>query len=198
MERKEKRVPNCNWSKHEHRVEIFKNEKGDKIRIDHFQVGSSKMEYVQFINTDEILTVTGDYGNWVFCRPFVPSSTGYVCDHYWLEKLKIASKQEFTELDWKSIIGDIKEKIDSLEEEGYEGKQLKEAKEWYTELLEVAESEDTLEYEYKAFRDYYKPSCIDYEEIPHYKEIPTQLLIIFDVFDEICFRLKEKEEKNGI
>jgi len=42
----------------------------------HFQVGDSSTNYIQFINTDRVLTVTGDFGNWVFCRPFVPSPDG--------------------------------------------------------------------------------------------------------------------------
>lgn len=55
--------------------------------------------------------------------------------------------------------------------------------------------DDTLEYEYKAFRDFSKPDFIDYEMIPHYKKVPTWLLIIFDAFDEICHRLERKEVK---
>lgn len=42
------------FSEHEHRVEIFKC--GEKeIRVDHFQVGNSRMNYIQFINTDVLL-----------------------------------------------------------------------------------------------------------------------------------------------
>lgn len=180
------------FSEHVHRVEIFKNDKGDEIQIDHFQVGNSRMNYIQLINTDETMTVTGDFGNWVFCRPFVPSPKGGVSDHYWFEKLSIASEQRFDQLDSESIAKEIQELIDhGLEEYGYDGDELKDAKEWFTELLR--EVDDKLEYEYKAFRCPYKPDFIDYEEIPYYMKTPVWLDIIFDAFDEICRRLKEEE-----
>ena len=48
------------FSEHTHRIEIFKC--GDKeIRIDHFQNGNSRINYIQFINTDEVMTVTGAF-----------------------------------------------------------------------------------------------------------------------------------------
>jgi len=182
------------FSKHEHRVEIFKN--GEKeIRIDHFQVGNSRMNYIQFINTDEILTVTGDFGNWVFCRPFVPSEKGYTSDPYWLEKLKIASKQEAGRYDSEATAKEIQELIDKgLEDYGYEGKELKELKEFYTELLTYTDNEH--EYIYHAYYGYSNSLNIDYESIPFCKSVDNWLLIIFDAFDEICKRLKEREIKN--
>ena len=41
-------------------------------------------ERVKFINIEGVLVVTGDYGNWIFCREFHPSSQGYVSDNYWI------------------------------------------------------------------------------------------------------------------
>ena len=58
--------------------------------------------YVQsfvFINTNDIMAVTGDYGNWIFCREFHPSKDGYVSDTYWVEKLRIGSCQEPSNFD---------------------------------------------------------------------------------------------------
>jgi len=183
------------FSKHEHRVEIFKSEKNE-IQIDHFQVGSNNCKYIQFINTDRTLTVTGDYGNWVFCRPFVPSEDGYVSDGYWLEKLKILSEQDSAlSFDSEETTKEIQELIDKgLEDYGYEGEELSKAKEWFKELLE--EADDELEYTFKAYRDYSKPDFIDYEQIPFQKKVNNWLLIIFDAFDEICKRLEEKQIKN--
>jgi len=178
------------FSKHEHRVEIFKN--GDKeIRIDHFQIGNSNINYIQFINTDRILSVTGDFGNWIFCRPFVPSEEGGVSDGYWLEKLRIASCQEAGKYDGDETAKEIQLLIDSgLEEQGYKGEELEQIKEWYTDLLGYTEDEH--EYIYHAYRDY--PSYIDCEIIPFCKELNNWLNIIFDAFDEICFRLKENKQ----
>lgn len=182
-----------NFDKHEHRVEIFKN--GDKeIRVDHFQIGNSATNYIQFINTDRVMTVTGDFGNWVFCRPFHPSADGYVSDGYWMEKLRILSKQDSAlSYDSEETAKEIQLLIDSgLEDYGYEGEALNQAKEWFKELLE--ETDDELEYTAKAYRDYYKPGFIDYEQIPFCKKVDRWLLVIFDAFDEICRRLKEKED----
>jgi hypothetical protein len=185
------------FSKHEHRVEIFKN--GEKeIRVDHFQVGNSNNGYIQFINTSRTLTVTGDYGNWVFCRPFHPSADGYVSGGYWLEKLRTLSTQKPGEYDGEETAAEIQKLIDTeLEEYGYEGEELEKAKEWYTDLL--AYTDDELEYTYKAYGENYKPNFIDDESIPFCKKINVWLLIIFDAFDEICRRLKEKavEENKG-
>ena len=45
---------NIDFKDHKHRVEIFKNDKDDEIRIDHFQVGDSNQRYIQFVNTDRL------------------------------------------------------------------------------------------------------------------------------------------------
>ena len=189
---REKRTE-VDFSKHVHRVEIFKNEKGDEIRIDHFQVGNNRTNYIQFINTDEILTITGDFGNWVFCRPFVPSPKGYVSDGYWFEKMRIASEQKFERLDSDANEKEIRELIDhGLEDYGYEGEDLEKAKQWYDELL--SEVDDDLGYMCKAYRDYYKPDFIKYENIPMIKETPISIQIIFDAFDEMCLRLENSSK----
>jgi hypothetical protein len=178
------------FSKHEHRIEIFKNENGKEIQIDHFQVGDSRMHYIKFTNTDENLIVTGDYGSWIFCRPFVPSPDGYVSGGYWMEKLTIGSVQKPYVFDSDIAAADIKELIDSgLENYGYEGEKLEKAKEWFRELLENCD--DELDYQSKAYRDCYKPDFIDYEEIPSGKKVHPWLEVIFDAFDEMCERLKK-------
>ena len=183
-----KRRTDFNFDEHVHRVEEYKC--GNKtIRIDHFQVEYNNMFYIQFVNTDRFLTVSGDFGNWVFCRPFIPSPDGFVSDNYWLEKLKIGSQQSFERLDFDAIEEDIMEKLNGgLEDYGYEGDELEQAKEWYNNLLGYLG--DEIGYKYHAFRDYAKPLFIDYDNIPLYKEMPERLNIIFDAFDEICNRLK--------
>jgi len=179
------------FSKHVHRVEIFKN--GDKeIRVDHFQVGDSNTRYIQFINTDRVLTVTGDYGNWVFCRPFHPSADGHVSDGYWLEKLSILSEQVAATYDGDETAKEIQTLIDTgLEEYGYEGDELERMKEWYTDLLSY--TDDEYEYVYHAYRDYGRPN-IEPETIPFCKKLNNWLNVIFDAFDEICNRMKNDTE----
>ena len=41
----------------------------------------------------DLCVVTGDVGNWMFCREFHPSSKGHVSDYYWVEKLQMSSSQ---------------------------------------------------------------------------------------------------------
>jgi len=179
------------FSKHIHTVEEYVC--GEKIiRVDHFKIPDTRMNYIQFINTDETMSVTGDFGNWIFCRPFIPSVKSGVSDSYWLEKLEIASEQRFDRLNFDAIEKEIQELIDAgLEEYGYKGEELEQAKEWYTELL--SECDDKLSYLAKAYRDCDRPDFIDSEQIPYTVEVPTWLYIIFDAFDEICRRIKENE-----
>lgn len=183
---RKKRNEFVDFSKHNHRVEIF-NSETNEIRIDHFQINNSRMEYIQFINTDNNLFVSGDYGNWVFSRPFIPSKDGYVCDHYWLEKLKIGSYQSPYKYDPDGTAEEIRELIKhGLEEYGFEGERLKTIKEWFSDLLDYVD--DELSYTYHAYRGYDAPD-IDLELVPMCKDLSAQLLIIFDAFDEICDRL---------
>lgn len=179
------------FSEHVHTVEIYKC--GEKeIRVDHFKKPETFMESLQFINTDRVLTITGDYGNWVFCRPFIPSPAGKVSDQYWIEKLKISSEQKLDELDLEGIRTEIKERIATgLEEQGFEGEELEKCKDWYLELLE--ETDDKLNYLAKAYRDYDRPDCIDHEDIPNYNKVPVWLEIIFDAFEVMCSRMEKPE-----
>ena len=83
-----KKNTDIDWGKHEMTI----RQEGS-ITIHHLKFPDSSIYNVKFINGEGVLTVTGDFGNWVFCSPFVPSETGYVSEAYWLEKLRIASCQ---------------------------------------------------------------------------------------------------------
>jgi hypothetical protein len=179
-----------NFGEHTHTVEIFESKEGNKIRVDHFRKGDSNMGYVKFVNDDRGLSVFGDFGNWIFCRPFHPSADGFVSDQYWNEKLKIGSSQDHATYDSEETAKEIQELIDGgLEEWGYTGDELNQATEWLTDLLSY--TDDELEYTYQAFRGS-NPTEMDYESIPFCKKGSVQLQIIFDVFDEICDRLKKE------
>lgn len=191
--RREKRT-DINFSNHEHRVEYFKSENGDSlISVDHFQVGDSMASYIKFTNTAHNLVVTGDYGNWVFCRPFIPGVNNYVSDGYWLEKLSTYSNQVYSDYDSDETANEIMILVQTgLEEYGYEGDELKASKEWFSSLLYFVD--DELEYTYHAYRGD-KPSFIGYDEVPLVKKVDSRLLIIFDAYDEICNRLENKMVK---
>lgn len=195
MEKSELRKKMSNWdfSQHTHTIEEFKSEKGNTIRIDHLRKGNSNAGYVRFVNDDYGLSVYGDFGNWIFCRPFVPSEEDYVCVHYWNEKLKIGSSQDHAQYDSEETEKEIKRLMSELEEEKeeYEDKRYNQLMEWYDSLLNCVS--DELDYLYNAHRE--RPSFIDTENIPYEKKGSNQLLIVFDAFNEIC-RIIENEKNN--
>ena len=144
-----------------------------------------------FINTNDIMVVTGDYGNWMFCREFHPSSDGVVSDDYWCEKIKYSSTQEPYEFDDEATRAEITEMLNGgLEEFGYEGDDLEIMREYYEELSDKVNEG---EFYYEAYAYGEMPYCMDTEWVPNNKKIKHQLLCVFDSFEEICRRLKEEE-----
>lgn len=176
------------FSNHTHRVEIFTSREGNEIRVDHLREGASRMGYVKFVNDNQGLSVFGDFGNWIFCRPFHPSEGGRVSDRYWDEKLSIASCQECEKFDSDATRRELTELINGgLEGWGYEEKDLGKAKEWLTELLDYVD--DELEYTYEAFRGE-NPTEMDFENIPFRKKRLSSLEVVYDAFEEICSRMR--------
>lgn len=173
-----------------HKRTIYKNEEDKEIIVDTLKKGNSRNGYLRFVNDEEGLSVYGDFGNWIFNRPFVPSPEGSVLDGYWVEKLRMASQQEISTYDPTETAKEIEELIKSgLEEYGYEGDELKKIKEWFDDLLYYVD--DEIEYKYHAYRDCI--SDIDYDMIPFRKEFPIWLSIVFDGFEFICQKMKENE-----
>lgn len=97
---------------------------------------------VKFINCEGIMSVTGDLGNWIFNRRFVPSAkSDYVSDGYWIEKLRNSSEQSAGNYSSELTQQEIKERLS--EEDSYN----KETIEFLKEALKHTDSE----YEYSAF-----------------------------------------------
>lgn len=184
------------FSNHVHREEIYQLKTEDKIktiRIDHFQVGESRMLYLKFINCQGVMTVTGDFGNWVFCREFHPSHDGFVSDGYWIEKLEINSIQRPLEYCSETTADDLNRGINGgLAEYGYSGEKLEQSIQFFKHLLEHCD--DEIEYTHEAFRGHNMPNFMDYDEVPFCKKNHIQLRIVFDAFDEMCKRLKEAND----
>jgi hypothetical protein len=139
---------------------------------------------VQFINTHGIMVVTGDYGNWVFCREFHRSEEG-VSDSYWIEKLKISSTQDPYVFDSDEAARQVKELLEDSDHEFSEVE-----KEWLNELL-IAAQDGEYSYIAKAMD---RPGCFEAEMIPRGKVLNSWLPIIFDAFDEICRRILPEPE----
>lgn len=154
--------------------------------------GHSHMYKIKFINTNNVMVVTGDYGNWMFCREFHPSADGRVSDGYWHEKLGMYSTQDGREFDSEETKKEIQSGLDGgLEEYGYDGEKLEQMKEYYEELLDYVEL-SYWEYEHYAYNNY--PSFTDHECVPNIKRTKYWLKVVFDAFDEICRRMKENKD----
>ena len=179
------------FSKHEHRIEKFTSQEGNEIRVDHLQIGKSRSLYLKFINASGTLTVSGDFGNYVFCRPFIPSKGGSVSEMYWYEKLNTHSLQSFEneDYDFDSIIEELEAELEGVEE-NYSEENQEGVKDYIKILIAAAGDNDKLEYEYAAFRSS-MPNCLDYEFAPIYKKTNHRLQIVFDAFEEICKRITE-------
>jgi len=143
---------------------------------------------VTFINTHGVMVVTGDFGNWIFCREFHPSPESGVSGSYWVEKLQIASTQVPEQYDPK--------KTEELIRERLEGEDISEdEKEYYENLLQrIDESEEV----YKSIAYMERPSSIDCEGVPYCESTKPWLKCVFDAFDEICTRMAAADQIKGV
>jgi hypothetical protein len=164
------------------------------VSIYTFKIPGTVCHSVNFINACGVLTVNGDFGNWVFCREFHPSADGYVSDNYWVGKLKNSSSQKPGHYDSETTEKELREEIKRLEEEKEDYS--KENYEEYKDYLETClrDVDDELEYTYQAYRN--QPGFMDYESVIFCKSLDEWLLIIFDAFDAICSLKKEAENIN--
>lgn len=172
---REKRT-SIDFSKHELTIK-----ETNEVLVHWLKKPNTICDNVKFINIKgDVLVVVGDYGNWVFCREFHPSKDGYVCDRYWVEKLKNSSTQNPYTFDPE----EAKSEIDDL---------LKEH-EWSHEEIEflnsLRQASDLTEGEFVAACYNYPPG-FDTEMMPTGKVYDHSLLVVFDAFEEICKRLSE-------
>lgn len=173
------------FSKHE--VLVTQNE---FVNIWHLKKPNSICDSIKFINTNGILAVTGDYGNWIFCREFHPDAKTGVSEVYWCEKLNISSCQDETEFDAEKTTKQLQELLDGgLVEQGYTGVRLEKMTHYIQQCLERIEDE----FDYKCYAYREGPSFLDTESVICCKKSKYWLLAVFDGFDEICSRMKETQ-----
>jgi len=165
------------WSKHE--LHVTKNE---NVLIHDLKKPGSCVDRVVFINSMGVCCVTGDYGNWIFCREFHPSKEGWVSRSYWSEKLKISSTQSSGKFDTSFAIECIDEHLKNYSDDMSEND-----KNWWNELKENTDNE----IEYNSFaRDY--PSDVEAEDIPFGLKRTYWLSAVYDSFNEICNRIQKE------
>lgn len=168
---------NVDFSNH-----ILTEIRNENVLIHRFYQKDTCCYGITFINSCGILAVTGDCGNWIFCREFHPSAKGDgVSVGYWVEKLKISSTQEPLDFDPVATKKEIEKR---LQEDDLD----KEDKEYLEDILtDVDEGE--FWYQAKAYDKL--PSHRDHEFVPYREELNPMLCVVFDAFDEICRRMKE-------
>jgi len=189
---------NIDWSKHEVIVTDT-----PEVKIWYLKKPGTMHDSIKYINCDGILAVTGDYGNWIFCREFHPDAEGGVSDGYWYEKLQISSTQNGMDFDPEETKKELKAKIhEYLEDNGKEWTEVidedgdtdDEVFEYYLRCIEKCD-ESLFDYEYYAYREF--PPDLDYDDVVVYKDYKYWLKAVYDGFDEMCRRLKEENDLNN-
>ncbi len=182
-----KRKNSFDFSKHE--LKVTRN---DDVLIHEFKRPDSIVGKLVFINTRGVMAVTGDFGNWIFCREFHPSGDkdSGVSRGYWDEKLEIYSCQKSKIYSSDQTLKDIKEFVKDFKK-NYDRKMNEEEKEWVEELINNVD--DEFYYTYIAYRDY--PNTISYEDVPYGKERPSHLDCVYDGFDAMCEYIRKNQNK---
>jgi len=171
------------WGKHE--VTVTKQ---DGLLVHHLKDPDTVINNIKYINTNGILAVTGDYGNWMFCREFHPSANGFVSEGYWKEKLRNLSTQEPNDFDEDATRKELEGYLADTDEP------LREIEKDYIEGCLDAMGDGEFDYSHYAYRNNVG-RFIDGEYVPFCKKTKYWLDAVFDGFDEICRRMKEEAEK---
>lgn len=161
----------------------------DGVLIHEFKRPETRNCMLVFINVCGVMTVTGDFGNWVFCREFHPSAdSDGVSGGYWDEKLQISSFQQSHIYDSDETLKRISQFKEDFDD--WYGREMNEEEIEWIESLE-SNVEDEHEYVYLAYRE--KPKDIEYESVPFGKKRHFWLDAVYDGFDAICELLKKQE-----
>lgn len=171
------------FSKHEFTMEI-----NDQMSVYELKKPGTNVDRVTMINVRGLLVVTGDFGNWIFCREFHPKKGEFVSDSYWCEKAEINSMQKVYDFDGDQTTKELQDMINGkLEEIGFDDEELQAAKDYFEGLIPFAD--DEFQYITRAYNDL--PGFMDIDYVVHAKMINCRLQIIFDAFDEMCNRVPE-------
>ena len=168
-----------------HKLIIQENE---LVKIHWLKQPDTIVNNIKFINCEGSLIVKGDFGNWIFCREFIPTATKEkISGSYWDEKLELYSTQKSDVWDENTIIEDIDRIILELAEMGYDENEIEEATEFFNSAKTCADNE----IDFIAYCRENHPNFLDTEIIPDGKVRNNRLNIIYDAFEEICRRLAD-------
>ena len=161
--------------------------KSERISIYEFKLPKGSQSQATFIVGLDITAVTGDWGNWIFDTEFHPKQDGYVSDGYWLEKLRRNSCQEPTVFDSSFCEQQIKELLDAQEDVLTVDDM---------QFLYGLQGSLISEQAYNNFIFWNKDDMWSgtYADLPTGRKVRQHLLILFDMFDEMCERIAALNE----
>ena len=182
-----------NWDKHELIVKKDTYTKIWELKLP----DSDVLHRLTFINSCGVMTVTGDFGNFVFCREFWPIPEGGVSEGYWLKKLKSKSCQNprvFSARATEELLdGFISELLDG--EHGDFSNEEDTLRDIVSDIqdINIDDNEDFVVNQIRDVLENYEfevddkiPFLIGYEYVDY-------LQTVFDGFNEICRRLREED-----
>lgn len=174
-----------NWKKH-----LLTYHSSPTGRVHILKQPNTSDHSVIFINSMGVMSVTGDFGNWIFCREFHPSPGAKVSEAYWVEKLKIASTQQPMEFDPDETRKQLRKEIREIGTNGYDPDTKRIIKGYYENCLAII---DDGNYFFEATQEV--PDGFDSEYVVYCEKPKIWLLCIFQAFNEICRRLEIEEKK---
>jgi hypothetical protein len=181
-----KKVSKIDFSKHVLNILEYPD-----IKIYEFKKPDTVVHGITIIVGKGITSVTGDFGNWIFCREFHLKKGDYVSRGYLDEKLEIYSVQKSDKFDSEQTLKLIKEFKKDFKD--YHGRKMnEEEKEWLQLLIDSVD--DEIEYTNIAYRE--KPSDVEYESVPFGEVRHRHLDIVYDAMNEICDRCPTITLKN--
>jgi hypothetical protein len=142
-----------------------------------------------FVVTCGITAVTGDFGNWIFCREFYPDGDT-ISDGYWDEKLEIASEQKAEAFDTETVGRQLDEFIAEFEN-NYGRGMTEEESEFFDDLKAVSDNE--IEYISTIWNEI--PPTLDASDLPQGKTRHAWLNSVYDGFEAMCRKLKTETEE---
>jgi hypothetical protein len=175
-----------------HILEAHESTIGDeKIWQHYLRIPGQSSLGIRFTNVAGVLLVTGDFGNYVFSRGFLPSAESEkVSEQYWLEKIRMHSIQKPCNYDAEETIDSLNEAIFNAEENYGEGdceaaiKYFEDCKSW---------TDDEWEYIQKSRVN--MPFFMSSEDLVVGYKLHNQLSVVFDAYDRIIDIYKEQNTK---
>ena len=178
--KRQKETDFTTWS---HKREVFESESGKTITVDTLSKSGS---HISFSSNKKTLTVTGNFGNWIFnhsANPY-PDRDACIDNDIWCKRITSNSAQQPLEFSlWKSIQQLYLIAAAQTNEKDYIG--------WLTYADAVADAAN--EVGYKVLIEECRPDWMDIDAVEPVYVPHKNLLKVFDAFEAVCLKLYEAE-----